>query len=112
MYLTENDIEGLENVLCLLNETARQHYTISQLSTEAGMSTTKFKKQFKFYTGSPVFTFQKARRLNTAYRLLTESRLSPGKISRLCGYKYLCHFNKAFKERFKISPFKLRKALH
>lgn len=111
MYLTEDDIEGLENVVRLLNENTPQRYTIYQLSIEAGMSATKFKKQFKFYTGNPVFIFQKTKRLNMAYRFLTESRYSPGKISTLCGYKYVSHFNKAFTERFKISPFKLRKML-
>ncbi len=111
MYLTEDDIEGLENCLALITADASRKYTVYELSTEAGMSASKFKVFFRHYTGRPVFTFQKARRLNLAYTLVTESRYSLNKIAKLCGYQFLSHFNEAFSERFLISAFKLRRGL-
>lgn len=111
MFLTENDILGIRNVLTLFYTNIADRRSIAYLSTQAGMSCSKFKECFKFYTGNPVFSFQQAHRMNVAYELLVYSRYTVDKIAALIGFRHLTHFNHAFSERFLISPYRLRKSL-
>lgn len=111
MFLTENDILGIRNVLAVFTNDIAARRSIVELSMQAGMSSSKFKHCFKFYTGNPVFAFQQAHRMNVAYELVVHSRYTIDKIAALTGFKHLTHFSHAFSERFLISPYRLRKVL-
>ncbi len=111
MFLTENDILGIRNVLNIFYSDIAIRRPIADLSVQAGMSSSKFKQAFKFYTGNPVFAFQQGYRMNMAYDLLVYSRSPVNKIAILIGFVHLTHFNHAFLERFLISPYRLRKSL-
>lgn len=109
MYLTEDDLEGLSRVMAIIANDMSRRPTIDILSAEAGMSKSKFKQYFKFFTGVPAFTFQQNKRMNNAYEMVTGSRYSLNKIAMLCGYEFVSHFSEAFTKRFLISPAKLRR---
>jgi transcriptional regulator GlxA family with amidase domain len=109
MNLDEPDIEAMERVLAMIQNSKGRSFSVEELSKLAGMSETRFKIVFRFYTGRPVFVFQKTRQLNLAYSLVTGSRHPLKQVAAMCGYKYISHFNADFRSRFLVSAFRLRR---
>lgn len=65
---------------------------------------------FREYFSASVADFVKARRLQTACRLLEKTRLPVGKIAEQCGIPDYNYFSKQFKAAFRLSPTQWRQS--
>ncbi len=88
---------------------AKKH-TISKLAKEASMSVPNFCAEFKKYVGVPPIKFLIKVRLQQAWYLLYEHKLSIGEIAEKVGYHDIFHFSKQFKKHFGVNPSYVRKA--
>ncbi len=77
---------------------------ISSLSKMAGMSPTKFKKQFRNFYGLPVFEYYQKNRMLYAKNLLKQGVYSIQEVGNNVGYTNLGHFAAAFKKEFGLLP--------
>ncbi|MBS1730870.1 MAG: helix-turn-helix transcriptional regulator [Bacteroidetes bacterium] len=78
--------------------------TIASLSKMAGMSPTKFKKQFRNFYGMPVYEYFQKYRMLQAKNILKKGGHSIMEVGKLIGYSNLGHFAAAFKKEFGILP--------
>jgi len=77
---------------------------ISSLSKMAGMSPTKFKKQFRNLYGLPVFEYYQKNRMLHAKNFLKMGIYSIQEVGNMVGYTNLGHFAGAFKKEFGLLP--------
>lgn len=77
---------------------------ISSLSKMAGMSPTKFKKQFRNFYGLPVFEYYQKNRMQYAKNLLKQGSYTIQEVGNRIGYTNLGHFAAAFKKEFGLLP--------
>lgn len=105
--------EGQRRVLDQAEGYLRQHFinppSTSQLAHEAGLSTDYFARLFKLHTGQSVHGFVLDLRLNRAYELLIENRLSVGEVADKVGFEDAFYFSRLFTRRFGVAPSVLRK---
>jgi AraC family transcriptional regulator, exoenzyme S synthesis regulatory protein ExsA len=73
-----------------------------------GRSLSAFKRDFNHYYNEPPGKWLKNKRLEYATTLLLSSDLNVNEIGYESGFRNSSHFNKAFKERYKVSPNQFR----
>ncbi|MBE6499057.1 MAG: helix-turn-helix transcriptional regulator [Methanobrevibacter thaueri] len=82
--------------------------TIDELACKYGISKTGLKNSFKEVYGKPIFKWRKEFKLNYACKLIEDSDLSIGEISRRVGYSSPSKFSQAFKDYVGCSPSEYR----
>jgi AraC family transcriptional activator of pyochelin receptor len=82
--------------------------SLAELGRDTGLSTSKLTMGFRKAFGTTVFGILQEQRLQQAHRLLTSGDMAISEIAYRVGYSP-AHFTTIFRQRFGISPSKLRK---
>ena len=93
---------------CIESQPSKKH-TIADLAKQASMSVPNFCAEFKKYVGVPPIKHLIKVRLQQAWYLLYEHKLSVEEIAERVGYHDIFHFSKQFKKHFGVTPSYVRK---
>lgn len=96
------------NLSRLLNNSDTLKLSISDLANLSGRSISTFTRDFKAIYDIPPKQWLQDKRLDRAYELLTNTELTVTHVATDLGYENVSHFIKSFKEKYKITPKKLK----
>ncbi|MDC8006159.1 AraC family transcriptional regulator [Aureisphaera galaxeae] len=82
--------------------------SLSELSLQIGLNTTKLKKEFKEVFGVPVFKYLQNERLSSAHALISEKRATVQEAAWQVGYDSLSSFSNAFAKKYGYRPSQIR----
>lgn len=115
-WLSDNRLEVWPHVddpvvtaaLRRIHQDPRRPWTVSELSTAAGMSRTAFTRRFTRLLGKPPRDYLSGVRLTQAAQLLRETNLPLATVARQVGYSTEFAFGGAFRRAYGISPGRFR----
>ena len=102
--LSREDMESLRRVKERLDESFAAPMTISGLAKLVYMNEYKLKAGFKKIYGKPIYGYVIDRRMETAKRLLDESKVQVKEAAGRVGYTNISHFIEAFRKKFGVNP--------
>ena len=103
--ITSLDERFLTKVLAIIEEHMDdEHFSIDELSREAGYSNMHFYRKIKALAGQTPSQFLRTIRLKRAAELLSKNSDNVTQIAYSVGFNSLSYFNKCFKEQFGITP--------
>ena len=108
-YLNQHQAECAKRVAALMTEDLTIHRTIEQLAQEVGLSPTALKTCFRGVYGSSVYAYLRNYRLQTAQKLLAETKTPVAEIARQVGYENPNKFSSAFRQETGLTPTAYRK---
>ena len=82
--------------------------SLTELSKELGLNTTKLKKEFKEVFGLPVFKYLQNERLSTAHGLIKSQEATVQEAAWHVGYDSLSSFSNAFAKKFGYRPSQIK----
>jgi AraC-like DNA-binding protein len=97
-----------ETINYLFNKFAEPH-CLEELSEKAGMQVQRFCRHFKKKTGMTVMEYLHSVRINTAKKLLQQSKLYVDDICYESGFNSVSFFNRKFKEQTGMTPLEYRR---
>ncbi|MHA4811219.1 helix-turn-helix domain-containing protein [Flavitalea flava] len=106
---TKSDKEKIIAVRDLINERVHFPPNFSEISRMVGLNEYKLKRGFKETFGTTVFGYLAEQRLYLAHRYLLDTNKTAAEISFDLGFSTPQHFNNAFKKKFGVTPFSVRK---
>lgn len=109
-YYNQHQVECAKLVAEMMTRDLTAHHTIEELAAAVDLSPTALKTCFKGVYGSSVYAYLKAYRLQTAQKLLSESKASVAEIAHRVGYENPNKFSSAFREIAGVTPTEYRKA--
>jgi len=92
----------------ILDKEHRSPPSIAFLASKSGMNRNHLCNLFKQMYGFSIAQYCKAKRLELAYSLLSNTNDSVLNISKKCGYNHVSNFIRAFTSHYNISPNKLK----
>ena len=98
------DKNRLERAKDILSNNLDNPPSLSELSKELGLNTTKLKKEFKEVFGLPVFKYLQNERLTTAHSLISNNQATVQEAAWHVGYDSLSSFSNAFAKKFGYRP--------
>lgn len=98
----------LNKVRDILLDNIEDPPSLSELSKEIGLNTTKLKKEFKAIFGVPVFKYLQNERLTSAHTLISEGQASVQEAAWQVGYDSLSSFSNAFAKKFGYRPSQIK----
>lgn len=104
MKISQNDRDVLQGIRDGMEAEPGRPFYLQSIAADAGMSRSKFQKIFHVVYGERPYALLREIRMQTAYALLQEQRLSAKEISYRVGFKNLSSFSAAFKKRFGVNP--------
>ncbi len=78
--------------------------SLELLARESGMSLSKFRKTFTLLFGNSPYEYYLGKKLESAAQMLLRQEWSVTEIALNIGYKNVISLNKAFKNRFRLTP--------
>lgn len=93
----------------MLTGDLKKRYTMAEIASRFGISSSAFKKYFTAVYGRPVSRYMREKRMEKAAVLLGETDKSVGAIASACGYEHQGKFGMAFKAFTGISPLEYRR---
>ena len=87
-----------------LNQNLSKHFSLTELSTDAYMSISKFKYVFKTVVGQSLSEYMIQKRMEHACEMLSYSNLYIAEIAHLVGYKNAGSFSSQFKKYMGVLP--------
>ncbi|MEX2231301.1 MAG: hybrid sensor histidine kinase/response regulator transcription factor, partial [Cyclobacteriaceae bacterium] len=107
--ITSLDEKFLSKVLAIIEEHMEdEHFSIEELSREAGFSNMHFYRKIKGLSGQTPSQFLRTIRLKRAAELLAKNSDNVTQIAYSVGFSSLSYFNKCFKEQFGVTPGKFQ----
>lgn len=103
------DKEKIIAVRDLILERVSEPPGLSEIARMVGLNEYKLKRGFKEIFRTTVFGYLIEQRLQLAYRYLRDTTKNAADIAAELGYAHPQHFNNAFKKRFGVTPFSVRK---
>ena len=101
---------GVARVLAFLADHVGQPVKLDELARVAALSRYHLSRTFRDTVGIPLRAYVRNLRLEHAQQMLTRSpEVSVTKVARDAGFYDLPHFDKAFRERYGVSPSEFRK---
>lgn len=91
-----------------IGNSPEKDWHIDTICRQLGVSTSHFHKKYRDFFGKNLFEELIEMRIRKAENLLTETDLTVGTISEMCGYSSYCYFTKQFKKAVGISPSEYR----
>jgi len=82
--------------------------SLTELSKQIGLNTTKLKKEFKEVFGLPVFRYLQNERLTAAHKLISEKEATVQEAAWHVGYDSLSSFSNAFAKKFGYRPSQIK----
>jgi len=98
----------LNKVRDILLDNIEDPPSLSELSKEIGLNTTKLKKEFKAIFGVPVFKYLQNERLTSAHTLISEGQATVQEAAWQVGYDSLSSFSNAFAKKFGYRPSQIK----
>ena len=109
-YFYKGDIEKIRAIHKLMTTNLNRIYTIEELAQKFDIKVTALKKCFRNEYGTPVFTYMKKYRLNTAAVLLKHNKeLKISEIAERVGYTSASKFSAAFAREMGRTPLEYRR---
>ena len=105
----KTDKEKLIAVRDLINQRLDSPPNLSEIARTVGLNEYKLKRGFKETFNNTVFGYLTEQRLQLAYQYLRDTEKTAAEISYELGYATPQHFNNAFKKKFGVTPYSLRK---
>jgi len=102
------DKKRLEMAKEILSNNLDNPPSLTELSQELGLNTTKLKKEFKEIFGLPVFKYLQNERLKTAHGLIREKKATVQEAAWHVGYDSLSSFSNAFAKKFGYRPSQIK----
>jgi AraC-like DNA-binding protein len=103
--ITSMDEKFLTKVLSIIEDHMDdEHFSIDELSREAGFSNMHFYRKIKALSGQTPSTFLRTIRLKRAAELLANNSDNVTQVAYSVGFSSLSYFNKCFKEQFGVTP--------
>ena len=102
-------LDKMKLVLKHVENNYAEKISVSDIAQIAGFSESHFMRYFKETMGTSFINYLKDYRLTMAARLLQSSDSSVLNIAAEVGFDNLSYFNRAFKEKFGVTPLKYRK---
>ena len=93
----------------IITTNIEQHFSAKLLADKFKISESSLKKYFKGIYGQNISFYLKDLRLETAAKLLINSKLSVNEIANKVGYLNQSKFSAVFKEHFHVTPLEYRK---
>ena len=87
-----------------MNQNYTSDMTLNDFAHYTGRSLSTFKRDFKEIFNENPHEWLKNKKLDKAYKLMTENKLKSSDIYLDLGFKSLSHFSNSFKKKFGISP--------
>lgn len=100
------DQKKLDKAKEILDKNFHNPPTIKELSSAVGLNESKLKAAFKSSFNSTIHAYTLKLRMETAYRLITESENQIKETAMAVGYQNASHFSAAFKKFFGFNPSK------
>lgn len=121
-YYAEMDVQELQTIhrahidkilqaKKIIEENTFQPCSLIDLAHKVGTNECTLKKGFKELTGNTVFGYWNELKMNSAYKMITDTEMPIYEIAYHLGYKYPHHFTAAFKKKYNITPAELRSSL-
>jgi len=85
--------------------------SLIDLAHLVGTNECTLKKGFKELTGSTVFGYWNDLKMESAYKMITDSDMPIYEIAQQLGYKHPHHFTAAFKKKYNVTPIELRASI-
>ena len=85
---------------------------LEELATEINVSPSRLRQIFKAETGMPFTEYVRHLQMERARQMLETTFLRVQEISFAVGFRDQCHFNRAFKEKYGMTPKKYRYENH
>ncbi|WP_281991369.1 helix-turn-helix domain-containing protein [Aquimarina aggregata] len=82
--------------------------SLTELSKQIGLNTTKLKKEFKEVFGVPVFKYLQNERLSNAHKLIRDKKATVQEAAWQVGYDSLSSFSNAFAKKFGYRPSQIK----
>lgn len=102
------DRQRLEKAKAILSSNLDNPPSLTELSQELGLNTTKLKKEFKEVFGLPVFKYLQNERLTTAHDLIRNKKATVQEAAWHVGYDSLSSFSNAFAKKFGYRPSQIK----
>jgi len=102
--------QHINKALELIHTTPDAGWTVKKLGREIGMSRSAFSSRFKELVGLAPIEYTTNWRMQKAYEMLKDTKLSLSAIAKQIGYISEPAFNRAFKRQFKLNPGAMRKS--
>ena len=99
----------VEKAIKYIDEHFVENISVEMMSKGTGFCQQYFNKMFKLYTGQTIPQYVRAKRMEFACRLLSQTDKSIEQICVDVGYSDIKHFYKFFKEHKKMTPGEYRK---
>jgi len=103
------DKEKIIAVRDLINERVHCPPNLTEIAQLVGLNEYKLKRGFKETFNNTIFGYLTDQRLNLAKRYLLDTQHTAAEIASQLGYATPQHFNNAFKKKFGITPYLVRK---
>lgn len=103
-----NYMGQLNKVRDILLDNIEDPPSLSELSKEIGLNTTKLKKEFKAIFGVPVFKYLQNERLTSAHTLISKGQATVQEAAWQVGYDSLSSFSNAFAKKFGYRPSQIK----
>ncbi|MEF3311334.1 AraC family transcriptional regulator [Paenibacillus sp. GYB004] len=100
----------MEEAEAYIKENAFKSVSLSQLSSEMGLSTVQFSRRFRSMFGVNPSEYLSELRLDRARTLLQETVWTIDKIAAACGYSNGFYFSRVFSQKMGITPSEYRRA--
>lgn len=92
----------------ILSQNLENPPSLTELSKEIGLNTTKLKKEFKAVFGVPVFKYLQNQRLSAAHELISQKHSTVQEAAWHVGYDSLSSFSNAFAKKFGYRPSQIK----
>lgn len=107
-HLKSIDKNRLQKAKDILSSNLNNPPSLSELSKELGLNTTKLKKEFKEVFGLPVFKYLQNQRLTTAHSMISKRKATVQEAAWHVGYDSLSSFSNAFAKKFGYRPSQIK----
>ena len=106
--MKSTDKERLEQAKEILSTNLDNPPSLTELSKQLGLNTTKLKKEFKEVFGLPVFKYLQNERLTKAHSLISSNESTVQEAAWHVGYDSLSSFSNAFAKKFGYRPSQIK----
>ncbi|MDR3513605.1 MAG: AraC family transcriptional regulator [Caulobacteraceae bacterium] len=108
LRLTPRDERALHEACLILSNRLADPPTLQKLGLMVGVNRNKLHYGFKHLFGMGISDFLRARRLEEARRLLTETDEPLSEVAARTGFRHQCNLSTAFKARYGVTPSAMR----
>ena len=103
-WLTKSELKRIKNAIDAISAKPEYPYSISYLSRQYGIPTTKLQEGFKMLTGMTATNFVRKTRVEMAEKLIKQGNMNISEVVYSIGFTSRSYFSKIFKKRYNCSP--------